>query len=150
MYLYTYLSVYLSINLSIYLSYYLSYYPSYYPTIYLSIYLSIQDDVREPIEKELPQRMSNLIENFKLLCKKDKLTDQDFIKIGQGMFVHFIVCFRNWFGLMNSIKGAYWISSNCKFFQYCDSKTGLFSIASCKFIALTTIATSIVVALTRS
>jgi len=42
-----------------------------------------KDDVREPIEKELPQRMSNLIENFKLLCKNDKLTDQDFIKIGQ-------------------------------------------------------------------
>ena len=40
--------------------------------------------------------------------------------------------------------------SNSSFIQYCDSNIGLFSIASCKFIALPTIATAIVVALTRS
>jgi hypothetical protein len=40
-----------------------------------------KDDIREPTDKELPPRMSNLIENFRLLCQKDKLTDEDFIKI---------------------------------------------------------------------
>ena len=52
-----------------------------------------------------------------------------------------------------SLKGAYWIFSllsNSSIIQYCDSNIGLFSIASCKFIALPTIATAIVVALTRS
>jgi len=44
------------------------------------------------------------------------------------------------------IKGAYWISSNSSFIQYFDSNIGLFSIASCKFIALPTIATATVVA----
>ena len=32
--------------------------------------------------------------------------------------------------------GAYWISSNSSFIQYCDSNTGLFSIAPPLVIAL--------------
>jgi hypothetical protein len=48
------------------------------------------------------------------------------------------------------LKGAYWISSNSSFIQYCDSDTGLFSIASPLVIALPTIATAIIVALLRS
>ena len=48
------------------------------------------------------------------------------------------------------LKGAYWISSNSSFIQYCDSNIGLFSNASYKVIALPTIAIAIVVALTRS
>ena len=39
---------------------------------------------------------------------------------------------------------------NSSFIQYCDSNIGLFSFASYKFIALQTVATAIVVALTRS
>ena len=35
------------------------------------------------------------------------------------------------------IKGAYWISSNSSFIQYCDSNIGLFSIAPPLVIALT-------------
>ena len=34
------------------------------------------------------------------------------------------------------IKGAYWISSNYSFIQYCDSNIGLFSIAPPLVIAL--------------
>jgi hypothetical protein len=45
------------------------------------------------------------------------------------------------------IKGAYWISSNSSFIQYCDSNIGLFYIAPPLVIALPTIATAIVVAL---
>ena len=33
-------------------------------------------------------------------------------------------------------KGAYWISSNSSFIQYCDSNIGLFSIAAPLVIAL--------------
>ena len=51
---------------------------------------------------------------------------------------------------MQSIKVAYWISSNSSFIQYCDSNIGLFSIALYLVIALPTIATAIVVALLRS
>ena len=40
--------------------------------------------------------------------------------------------------------------SNSSFIQYCESNIGLFSLASYKAIALPTIATAIVVALTRS
>ena len=47
-------------------------------------------------------------------------------------------------------KGAYWISSNSSFIQYCDSNIELFSFASHIVIALPTIATAKVVALTRS
>jgi hypothetical protein len=36
------------------------------------------------------------------------------------------------------IKGAYWISSNSSFIQYCDSNIGLFSIAPPLVIALPT------------
>ena len=36
-------------------------------------------------------------------------------------------------------KGAYWISSNCEFFQYCDSNIGYFSIAPPLVIALPTL-----------
>ena len=50
---------------------------------------------------------------------------------------------------IRNIKVAYWISSNSSFIQYCDGNIGLFSFASYKVIALTTIATAIVVALTR-
>ena len=46
------------------------------------------------------------------------------------------------------LKGL--IGSNSSFIQYCDSNIGLFSIASYKAIALPTIATAIVFALTRS
>ena len=35
-----------------------------------------------------------------------------------------------------TIKGAYWISSNSSFIQYCDSNIGLFSIAPHLIIAL--------------
>jgi hypothetical protein len=52
--------------------------------------------------------------------------------------------------LTGEFKGAYWIISNSSFIQYCDSNIGLFSFASYKVIALQTIATGIVVALTRS
>ena len=61
--------------------------------------------------------------------------------------------------LINILKGAYWIIQrfldfsplyNSSFIQYCDSNIGLFSFASYKVIALPTIATAIVVALTRS
>ena len=31
--------------------------------------------------------------------------------------------------LISELKGAYWISSNSSFIQYCDSNIGLFSIA---------------------
>ena len=48
------------------------------------------------------------------------------------------------------VNGAYWISSNSLFIQYCDSNIGLFSTASHIVVALPTIATAIVVALTRS
>jgi hypothetical protein len=34
------------------------------------------------------------------------------------------------------IKGAYWISSNSSFIQYCDSNIGLFSIAPPLVIAI--------------
>ena len=37
------------------------------------------------------------------------------------------------------IKGAYWISSNSSFIQYCDSNIGLFSIAPPLVIALPTL-----------
>jgi hypothetical protein len=37
------------------------------------------------------------------------------------------------------IKGAYWISSNSSFIQYCDSNIGLFSIAPHLVIALPTL-----------
>ena len=37
------------------------------------------------------------------------------------------------------VKGAYWISSNSSFIQYCDSNIGLFSIAPLLFIALPTL-----------
>ena len=50
----------------------------------------------------------------------------------------------------NVIKVAYWISSNSSFMQYYDSNIRLFSIAPPLVIALPTIATAIVVALTRS
>ena len=40
--------------------------------------------------------------------------------------------------------------SNSSFIQYCDSNIGLFSFASTKVIALPTIATAIVVAITNS
>ena len=36
-------------------------------------------------------------------------------------------------------KGAYWISSNSSFIQYCDSNIGLFSIAPPLVIALPTL-----------
>ena len=36
------------------------------------------------------------------------------------------------------LKGAYWISSNSSFIQYCDSNNGLFSIAPPFVIALPT------------
>ena len=35
------------------------------------------------------------------------------------------------------IKGAYWISSNSLFIQYCESNIGLFSIAPPLVVALT-------------
>jgi hypothetical protein len=38
-----------------------------------------------------------------------------------------------------SLKGAYWISSNFSFIQYCDSNIGLFSIAPPLVIALPTL-----------
>ena len=38
-----------------------------------------------------------------------------------------------------AFKGAYWISSNCEFFQYSDSIIGLFSIAPPLVIALQTL-----------
>ena len=37
------------------------------------------------------------------------------------------------------LKGAYWISSNSSFIQYCDSNIGLFSIAPPLVIALPTL-----------
>ena len=37
------------------------------------------------------------------------------------------------------LKGAYSISSNCEFIQYCDSNIGLFSIALHLVIALPTL-----------
>ena len=37
------------------------------------------------------------------------------------------------------IRGAYWISSNSLFIQYCDSNIGLFSIAPPLVIALPTL-----------
>ena len=37
------------------------------------------------------------------------------------------------------IKGAYWISSNSSFIQYCDSNIGFFSIAPPLVIALPTL-----------
>ena len=40
--------------------------------------------------------------------------------------------------------------SSSSFIQYCDSNIGLFSFASYKVIALPTIASALVVALTRS
>ena len=40
--------------------------------------------------------------------------------------------------IMN-IKGAYWISSNSSFIQYCDSNIRLFSIAPPLVIALPTL-----------
>ena len=42
------------------------------------------------------------------------------------------------------------VPSNHSFYQYCDSKIGLSSIAPCKVITITTIAIAIVVALSRS
>ena len=41
--------------------------------------------------------------------------------------------------LMRWFKGAYWISSNCDFYQYCDSNIGLFSIDPPLVIALPTL-----------
>ena len=38
-----------------------------------------------------------------------------------------------------SLKGAYWISSNSSFIQYCDSNIGTFSNASPLVIALPTL-----------
>ena len=38
-----------------------------------------------------------------------------------------------------TIKGAYWISTNSSFIQYCDSNIGLFSIAPPLVIALPTL-----------
>ena len=38
-----------------------------------------------------------------------------------------------------TFKGAYWISSNSSFIQYCDSNIGLFSIAPPLVIALPTL-----------
>jgi hypothetical protein len=38
-----------------------------------------------------------------------------------------------------AFKGAYWISSNSSFIQYCDSNIGLFSIAPHLVIALPTL-----------
>ena len=38
---------------------------------------------------------------------------------------------------LETIKGAYWISPNFSFIQYCDSNIGLFSIAPPLVIALT-------------
>ena len=46
--------------------------------------------------------------------------------------------------IKHDIKGAYWISSNSSFIQYCDSNIGLFSIAPPLVIALPTIAVAIV------
>ena len=37
------------------------------------------------------------------------------------------------------LKGAYWISSNSSFIQYCDSNIGLFTIAPTIVIALPTL-----------
>ena len=37
---------------------------------------------------------------------------------------------------LHDVKGAYWISSNSSFIQYCDSNIGLFSIAPLLVIAL--------------
>ena len=31
--------------------------------------------------------------------------------------------------MLSSVKGAYWISSNSSFIQYCDSNIGLFSFS---------------------
>ena len=41
--------------------------------------------------------------------------------------------------LTTDIKGAYWISSNSSFIQYCDSNIGLFSIAPPLVIARPTL-----------
>ena len=57
----------------------------------------------------------------------------------------FILNLKGLIGLCNIFSA---LSSS--FIQYCDSNIGLFSIASYKVIALPTIATAIVFALTRS
>ena len=61
---------------------------------------------------------------------------------------------HSWIALL---KGAYWIIQRfvvhyqiLNLYQYCDSNIELFSLASYKTIALPTIVTAIVVALTRS
>ena len=43
----------------------------------------------------------------------------------------------DWFPIV--FKGAYWISSNSSFIQYCNSNIGLFSIAPHLVIALPTL-----------
>ena len=75
--------------------------------------------------------------------------------------IHLIIKFIFWIKstfLYCVIKGAHWIIcttifsplSNSSFIQYCDSNIGLFCNASHIIIALPTIATAIVVALSRS
>ena len=51
-----------------------------------------------------------------------------FLEYDSQLKVH-ISLKNSFYGMFDAFKGAYWISSNCEFFQYCDSNIGLFSIA---------------------
>ena len=76
------------------------------------------------------------------------LYDNRVVKI----FIYRLFSLENKYSKSSHLKMAYWIIrlSNSLFIKYCDSNIKLFSFASYKVIALPTIATAIVVALTRS
>ena len=45
---------------------------------------------------------------------------------------------------ISTLKGAYWINSNCEIFQYCDSNIGLFSNAPNLVVALNLFASNFI------